>query len=132
MSGGDTGRDDGRRYPGPGPGPGPRDPALGGRRAGGGRRRRSGTEPVTARSALGLRLLLSAVFLPVFVALTVFFALWAADAGSGENPDRSMLVAFTVVCALVALLAAVDLLVVLRRRRRARGNEGGAGVRGGG
>jgi hypothetical protein len=85
-----------------------------------GRRRRAGTEPVTARSALGLRLLLSAVFLPVFVALTVFFALWAADAGPGESPSRGALVATTVVFALVALLAAVDLLVVLRRRRRER------------
>ncbi|MER5476922.1 DUF6343 family protein [Streptomyces sp. NPDC002734] len=107
MSAGDPG---GRR-------PGPQDP----RRPAGRRRRRSGTEPVTARSALGLRLLLSAVFLPVFVALTVFFALWAADAGPGENPDRGTLVAFTAVCALVALLAAADLLVVLRRRRGARG-----------
>lgn len=82
---------------------------------------RTGTEPVTARSALGLRLLLSAVFLPVFVALTVFFALWAADAGPGESPSRGTLVGTTVVCAVVALLAALDLLVVLRRRRRERG-----------
>ncbi|MEU3556613.1 DUF6343 family protein [Streptomyces fragilis] len=103
-----------------GDGPGRQDPARGDRRAADRRSRRSGTEPVTARSALGLRLLLSAVFLPVFVALTVLFALWAADAGPGESPDRGMLVAFTVVCALVALLAAVDLLVVLRRRGRAR------------
>ncbi|MET8574208.1 DUF6343 family protein [Streptomyces sp. NPDC005012] len=91
---------------------------------------RTGTEPVTARSALGLRLLLSAVFLPVFVALTVFFALWAADAGPGESPSRGTLVGTTVVCAVVALLAALDLLVVLRRRRRERG--GGRGGRRGG
>ncbi|WP_448315965.1 DUF6343 family protein [Streptomyces sp. CO7] len=112
MSGGRSG----------GQGAGPQDPRRpDGRGQAAGRRRRSGTEPVTARSALGLRLLLSAVFLPVFVALTVFFALWAADVGPGESPDRGMLITFTVVCALVALLAAADLLVVLRRRRRARG-----------
>jgi hypothetical protein len=83
--------------------------------------RRTGTEPVTARSALGLRLLLSAAFVPVFVALAVFFALWAADAGPGESPDHGTLVATTVVCALLALLAAVNLLVVLRRRGRESG-----------
>jgi hypothetical protein len=81
---------------------------------------RTGTEPVTARSALGLRLILSAVFLPVFLALTVYFAVWAADAAPGESPTRGTLVGTTVVCAVVALLAALDLVVVLRRRGRER------------
>ncbi|MFK4144779.1 DUF6343 family protein [Streptomyces sp. NPDC004065] len=82
---------------------------------------RTGTEPVTAQSPLGLRLLLSAVFLPLFAAATVFFAVWAADAGPGASPGRGPLIAVAVVCGVVALLAAADLTVVLRRLRRERG-----------
>jgi hypothetical protein len=81
---------------------------------------RSGTEPVRARSALRLRLLLSAVFLPLFLAGAAFFGVWAADTGSGESPGRGILVVLAVVCGALALLAAADLLVVIRRLRGAR------------
>ncbi|CAL9611157.1 DUF6343 family protein [Streptomyces sp. enrichment culture] len=83
---------------------------------------RTGTEPVTARSPLGLRALLSGFFLPVFCAATVLFALWAAGSDDGDSPGRGPLVGITVLCAVLALIAAADLVVVLRRRRRERGS----------
>lgn len=103
------------------------DPARRSHHGATGRRaRRSGTEPVTARSPLGLRLLLSGFFLPLFVAATVLFALWAADSDAGDSPGRGPLVGITVACAVLALIAAVDVLVVLRRRRsERRGSTGG-------
>ncbi|MEU3949745.1 DUF6343 family protein [Streptomyces sp. NPDC029526] len=83
---------------------------------------RTGTEPVTARSPLGLRLLLSGFFLPVFCAATVLFALWAAGSGEGDSPGRGPLVGITVLCGALALIAAADLFIVVRRRRRERGS----------
>lgn len=80
--------------------------------------RRSGTEPRTARSPLRLRLILVGVFLPLFTAATVLFALWAADSGAGDSPGRGALTALAVACALLALTAAADLVVVTRRLRR--------------
>ncbi|GHB33286.1 hypothetical protein GCM10010377_24770 [Streptomyces viridiviolaceus] len=82
---------------------------------------RTGTEPVTARSPLRLRRLLSAVFLPLFAAGAALFGVWAADTGPGESPGRDTLVALAAVCAALALLAAADLLAVSRRLRRERG-----------
>ncbi|MFC7885833.1 DUF6343 family protein [Streptomyces sp. NPDC057376] len=81
---------------------------------------RTGTEPVTAQSPLGLRLVLSALFLPLFLAGAAYFAVWAADAGPGDSPGRGSLVVLAVVCAAFALLAAADLMVVLRRMRHER------------
>ncbi|MET9971428.1 DUF6343 family protein, partial [Streptomyces sp. NPDC006356] len=81
---------------------------------------RTGTEPVTARSALGLRLLLSVFFMPLFMAAAVLFALWAARAGPGSSPTSSLLAVLAGLCAALSVLAAVDLAVVLRRRRRER------------
>ncbi|MFG2317173.1 DUF6343 family protein [Streptomyces tendae] len=79
------------------------------------------SEPLHARSALRLRLLLSALFVPLFLAGTVFFGVWAADTGAGDSPGRGTLVVIAVVCGALALLAAADLLVVIRRLRSARG-----------
>ncbi|MBC9727622.1 DUF6343 family protein [Streptomyces sp. TRM68367] len=90
---------------------------------------RTGTEPVTAQSALGLRLLLAAVFLPLFTAAAVLFGIWAAQSGPGESPGRGPLVTLTVVCALLALATATDLTVVLRRLRRERGTRRGTAAR---
>jgi len=86
---------------------------------------RTGTEPVTARSALGLRLLLAAVYTPVFVAGAVFFSLWSASADPDTAPRPGSLAVVAGLCAVLALLAAIDLLVVLRRRRRERGGRRG-------
>ncbi|MFC9468453.1 DUF6343 family protein [Streptomyces coelicoflavus] len=83
---------------------------------------RTGTEPVRAQSALRLRLLLSAVFLPMFLAGAAYFGVWAADTASGDSPGRGTLVVVAVVCGALALLAAADLLVVTRRLRHERVN----------
>ncbi|MFI5683426.1 DUF6343 family protein [Streptomyces sp. NPDC051636] len=79
---------------------------------------RTGTEPVTARSALRSRLLLSAVFLPVFAAGTAVFGVWAARSGPGDTPGRGALVTLAAVCGALALVAALDLVVVTGRVRR--------------
>ncbi|MFP1624703.1 DUF6343 family protein [Streptomyces sp. 5K101] len=81
---------------------------------------RTGTEPVTARSALGLRLLLSACFMPLFVAAAVLFAIWSTRSKPGSTPTSSELALLAGLCAVLAVLAAVDLTVILRRRRRER------------
>ncbi|MFD4610349.1 hypothetical protein ACFWOT_20085 [Streptomyces sp. NPDC058440] len=67
---------------------------------------------------LGLRLLLSAVFVPVFAAATAYFAVWAADSGPGDSPGPGPLTTIAVVCGVLTLLAAIDLTVVARRGRR--------------
>lgn len=82
---------------------------------------RTGTEPITARSALGVRLILALLFTPLFLAATAGFAVWAAGAGETDAPSRGSLLTLTVICAALALFAATDLFVVLRRRRRERG-----------
>ncbi|MGC0413674.1 hypothetical protein RKD32_006603 [Streptomyces sp. SAI-195] len=79
------------------------------------------SEPVQARSTLRLRLSLSALFLPLFLAGAAFFGVWAAVTASGDSPGRGILVVLVVVCGAFALLAAADLLVVVRRLRSERG-----------
>ncbi|WP_265292339.1 DUF6343 family protein [Streptomyces sp. SHP 1-2] len=112
------GPDDGRPAPG---GPGPRAPGSRGRSGAVGHRSpRTGTEPVTAQSPLRLRLLLSAVFLPVFLAGAVFFGVWAADTGPGGSPGRGPLIALAAVCAALVVIAVADVAVVTRRLRRER------------
>ncbi|MTE21791.1 hypothetical protein F0L17_22270 [Streptomyces sp. TRM43335] len=92
-------------------------------------RSRTGTEPVTARSALGLRLLLSVLYTPVFLAATVFFAVWASRAEPDEAPGPDSLRTVAWICAALAVLGLIDLVVVLLRRRgeRARRREGPSG-----
>ncbi|WP_217137178.1 DUF6343 family protein [Streptomyces sp. AC558_RSS880] len=87
---------------------------------------RTGTEPVTARSPLRLRLLLAAVFLPLFLAGTALFGTWAARSDAGDSPGRGPLVLLAVVCGVLALTALLDLMAVLRRLRRERGTAGRA------
>ncbi|GLX52716.1 hypothetical protein Shyhy01_56660 [Streptomyces hygroscopicus subsp. hygroscopicus] len=86
-----------------------------------------GTEPATARSALGLRLTLSALFLPLFTAATVGFALWSAHRKPGDSPGGGPLTALAVVCGILALTAALDLVRVMSRRRRERATTGDLG-----
>ncbi|GAA2251911.1 hypothetical protein GCM10010145_19510 [Streptomyces ruber] len=85
------------------------------RRTGGGA---SGTEPRTARSALRPRRALAVLFLPVFTAAAVLFAVWAAGQDSGGTPEPAVLTGLAAGCAVLALITAVDLLVVVRRLRR--------------
>ena len=83
---------------------------------------RSGTEPLTARSDLPLRLLLSVVFVPLFALATVGFAFWWSRAGSGDSPSPEALRLLALGCGALTVFAAVDLAAVLRRlRRNARG-----------
>lgn len=82
---------------------------------------RTGTEPATAQSAVRLRRLLAALFLPLFVAATVLFAVLAAAADPGDALDRGELVVLAAGCGVLALTAAVDLWIVGRRLRRERG-----------
>jgi hypothetical protein len=90
-----------------------------------GRHARTGTEPVTALSDLPLRLLLAALFTPLFVAGTVLLAVWWYNAEPGGAVSRTGIGAATLICAAVSLFAVTDLLVVARRLRRARASRHG-------
>lgn len=82
------------------------------------RSERTGTEPSSAQSALRVRLILSAIFLPVFVAATVLFWYWMTQSGQHDAPSSGSLSVLALICAALTLFALIDLLVVLRRRRR--------------
>ncbi|MGW1135671.1 DUF6343 family protein [Streptomyces griseoluteus] len=84
------------------------------------RQARTGTEPVTARSALGLRLVLSVGGLLVFLLGTVLFAIWAGAVRQQDVPDPTQLTVLAVICGVLAVFAAVDLVVVLLRLARER------------
>lgn len=84
------------------------------------KRRRTGTEPVTARSPLRLRLILAAGALAVFIAAAVRLAMGAYSAGPRDSPSPIVLVVLAAVCGVLALVALLDLAVILRRLRRAR------------
>ncbi|RKN37892.1 DUF6343 family protein [Streptomyces hoynatensis] len=85
-----------------------------------GRHARTGSEPVTAFSALRLRLVLSVIFTPLFAAAAVLFAIWAALSDPGDRPTSAELVWITVGFGLLTLIALTDLVVVARRLRRRR------------
>ncbi|WP_328315910.1 hypothetical protein [Streptomyces sp. NBC_00388] len=84
------------------------------------RRTRTGTEPLTAHSALGARLVLSAVALPLFAAGAALLALWAVSTGPAGSPDTAVLVVLAGVCALFTAVSAVDIAVIRRRRAERR------------
>ncbi|MGY1434138.1 DUF6343 family protein [Streptomyces reniochalinae] len=84
------------------------------------RRTRAGTEPVTARSDLRLRTLLSSVGLPVFAAATALLAWWAASSGPHSSPSDRVLSVLAALCGVLALGAVVDLVVLRRRREQER------------
>ncbi|WP_433417479.1 DUF6343 family protein [Microtetraspora malaysiensis] len=78
--------------------------------------KRRGTEPLEARSALRARALLSGIALPIAIAAAAFFAWLASATGEAVWPVESGIAAF------IALVAAIDLVVIwvrIRRRRRA-------------
>ncbi|MFF9675776.1 DUF6343 family protein [Streptomyces eurythermus] len=79
---------------------------------------RTGSEPTTARSPLGLRMALSAVFPPLFAAATAGLAVWAAHQGPGDSPNRGPLTVLAVICGGLTSAAAADLMVVRTRRRQ--------------
>ncbi|GAA0233310.1 hypothetical protein GCM10009527_032250 [Actinomadura nitritigenes] len=77
----------------------------------GGREQPPGTEPMTARSALGLRAVLSGIALVAAVAAAIVFGIVANHDGSGAAWGAA------VVCVIVAAIAATDLAVIARRAR---------------
>lgn len=79
---------------------------------------RTGTEPVTARSPLRLRLLLALCFTPLFAAGAVLFWTWSGSATASETPAPDSLRTLAWICTGLAVFALVDLLIVLRRLRR--------------
>ncbi|GAA4883741.1 DUF6343 family protein [Kitasatospora terrestris] len=76
---------------------------------------RRGDEPVTARTDLELRRLLSRVFLGLFVCGAAAFTVLAVVSGGGPAPNRSTFAVFAAVCVAFAGIAAVDLIVIGRR-----------------
>ncbi|TDC95281.1 hypothetical protein E1285_07450 [Actinomadura sp. 7K507] len=69
---------------------------------------------MTARSPLRLRAILSGIALLGTAAAAVLFALTAQREGDGG------LWAVAAVCAAIAVIAAIDLVVIARRRTRTR------------
>lgn len=78
---------------------------------------RGGTEPVNARSAEGLRLLLSVCSAPVFLAGAALLALWSVLSGPRSAPSDLVLAVLSGVCAAVAAVAVADAAVLAHRRR---------------
>ena len=82
---------------------------------------RTGTEPVLARSALGLRLVISSVAVPLFAAVTVLLSIWArSNSSETDTPSGTSLTVTAAVLVALTLIALVDLVIVIRRRSRAR------------
>ncbi|GAB3667753.1 DUF6343 family protein [Streptomyces sparsus] len=81
---------------------------------------RTGSEPITARSALRMRLILALVFTPLFVAGAVLFWAWSGNADPQDTPTPDSLRTLAWISTGLAVFAVIDLLVVLRRISRAR------------
>jgi Family of unknown function (DUF6343) len=77
------------------------------------RRERTGTEPATARTDLDLRILLSAIFAPVFAAAGT-----AAAVAAVFSDDTAFYTVVAAIFAALALVALIDLTVLANRRRR--------------
>ena len=76
-------------------------------------RQPSGREPLTARSPLRLRAILSGIALVVTAAAAVLFAVTAQREGDGG------LWTVAALCAAITVVAAIDLIVIAHRRTRA-------------
>ena len=81
---------------------------------------RSGTEPLTARSDLRLRLALSLLFTPLFALGTGLLWYWTVRAGPDNVPTSDTLLLLTVLCGALTAFAVADLLVIRMRMRRQR------------
>ncbi|MFF3358800.1 DUF6343 family protein [Streptomyces sp. NPDC002917] len=85
------------------------------------RHRRAGTEPLTARSDLVLRTVLSTAALVVFALATAGFAWWATSSSRDSSPSSTVLGVLATVCGVLLLVAVLDLAVIRRRRSGQRG-----------
>jgi hypothetical protein len=63
---------------------------------------------------------LSIFYTPLFIAASVLFAVWSTRSRPGSSPTSSQLAVLAGACAALAVIAAVDLAVILRRRRSQR------------
>lgn len=59
-------------------------------------------------------------YTPLFIAASVLCAVWSTHSRPGSSPTSSQLAVLAGVCAALAVIAAVDLAVIVRRRRSAR------------
>ena len=73
-----------------------------------------GSEPTTARTAVGLRMALAALALIGFSLAAWAFAAAAGRPGGSNGGEAAV----AIGCALVAVAAAVNLVVLARRRAR--------------
>lgn len=76
---------------------------------------RTGSEPSTALSDLPARRMLAGIFGPVYAAGAVLFSWMAAVAKPSDVAARNTWIGFAAVCAVLALIAGVDLLVIRAR-----------------
>ncbi|WP_282692470.1 DUF6343 family protein [Streptomyces sp. CC208A] len=79
---------------------------------------RTGTEPVTAQSALGLRIVLAFSALVLFALASAALGVWASTVPPDGSPGAGELTVLAVACGALCLLAGVNLGFLLRRRRR--------------
>ncbi|WP_327420322.1 DUF6343 family protein [Streptomyces sp. NBC_01230] len=77
---------------------------------------RAGTEPLTARSDLRLRTVLSTAALVIFALATAGFAWWAVSSSRDSSPGSTVLSVLAAVCGVLLLVAVLDLAVIRRRR----------------
>ncbi len=77
-----------------------------------GPRERPGTEPSNARSAYGLRVLLSALFgLATAVGCVWLFV----EAAGNDYRNEGTLITLAIILGLVAVVAVIDIVVIYRR-----------------
>ncbi|WP_267244843.1 hypothetical protein [Streptomyces sp. PR69] len=81
-------------------------------------RSRARAEPVTAQRPLRVRMLLTMVYIPLFAAGAVLFAVWALWSDAGDSPSPGILMALSFICALLALLALGEAVAIQHRRER--------------
>lgn len=77
----------------------------------------SGREPTEARSARGLRTVYAVIALVIGLAAGIW--LWSIRPGSGEEGSTAFAIA-ALSCLVVAVVSAIDLVMLLARRRGTR------------
>lgn len=79
---------------------------------------RTGSEPLTAYSDLRLRLILSLIFIPLYAVGTLLLTVWWVNAEPGGDISPGAIGWAALICGVVAVIAIVDLVLILRRLRR--------------
>ncbi|WP_162793075.1 DUF6343 family protein [Streptomyces globosus] len=81
---------------------------------------RTGTEPATAQSAVGLRIILVVAALALFALAAAALGLWAGSASPEASPGQTELTGMAIACGVLCLIAVLNLVFLLRRRARER------------